>query len=1052
MSKIAFLCGCLITLSLNLGNSVTSCAQQASPPAEVQNTADETALRALVEAYFNTLSAKDLDGFLKLWSKKSPELESRTQATRKLFTDYEKIEVKNLTVLNVTLEGENATLRVDMEVSAMEAKSGKNAAGFGLRKQVMECIRENDGWRVWREESGFERLAGKLIEAATEQERDRLLAGEKDLWSTSLTSALSARGIRFASKGQYPQAIHAFLIMGNVAERIGDRGVSASALNNLGLAYSTQADFEPALEYLKKSLQLAESLQDKSKMARALNNLGSVYQKLGQYNQALDCYRKSLEAAQSQGDKSSIAAAFGSIGNVFNAQSNSSLAAESYQKSLAYYRESGEVAGEARILNSLGNIQCYQGNLDLALEFYKESLALKEKAGSKVEQGRTLENIGYAYLVGGDFDRAEEYYRKSMALYEASDVKGELAGAVAKLGNVYLARGNYGVALGYFQKSLGMSEAIGEKSTAGLSLASLAEVYLLEGKPAQAQESSRSAGKIAEELGSLELLWTASVAEGKAYRRMNHPAQARQAFEKAISTIETMRTQAVGGEQELQGFLVSKVTPYHELIRLLIDQNQPGEALAFAERSKARVLLDVLQRGKTDVHKAMTGAELLKEQKLKGEISSLNLRLTRAVQSAKSDPSATKDLNARLEEARFNYEAFQTSLYAEHPELKVRRGEAPVIKTTELKTLLPDTSSALLEYVVTGDRSYLFAVTRATSKADADVRVYTLTIKQEELSRQIETFRKLLAGRDLGFRASALKLYQLLLEPAQEQLRGKTSLLIVPDDKLWELPFQALLSGPNRYLIETSAISFAPSLTVLREMRNARDRRRADATTPVLLAMGNPAVGDETAGRARLVLRNEELGPLPEAEQEVRALERLYGKERSKVYVGAEAREDRIKNEAGQARILHFATHGILNDAAPMYSHLVLAHGDSNEDGLLEAWELMQLNLKADLAVLSACETARGRFGAGEGMIGLTWALFVAGVPTTVVSQWQVESASTRDLMVDFHEALNAPAPARKATKSKAQALQQAEVKLLSSELTRHPFYWAGFVLVGDGR
>ena len=107
----------------------------------------------------------------------------------------------------------------------------------------------------------------------------------------------------------------------------------------------------------------------------------------------------------------------------------------------------------------------------------------------------------------------------------------------------------------------------------------------------------------------------------------------------------------------------------------------------------------------------------------------------------------------------------------------------------------------------------------------------------------------------------------------------------------------------------------------------------------------------------------------------------------------SEAREDRVKAEAGQAGILHFATHGMLNNASPMYSHLVLAPGDKNEDGLLEAWEVMQLDLKADLVVLSACETARGRYGAGEGMIGLTWALFVAGVPTTVVSQWKVESA-----------------------------------------------------------
>jgi len=284
-------------------------------------------------------------------------------------------------------------------------------------------------------------------------------------------------------------------------------------------------------------------------------------------------------------------------------------------------------------------------------------------------------------------------------------------------------------------------------------------------------------------------------------------------------------------------------------------------------------------------------------------------------------------------------------------------------------------------------------------------------------------------------------------------LRGKSSLVIAPDDKLWELPFQALLAGDNRYVIESSAVSYVPSLTVLREMRAERGKRppgrQVDPAAYDLLALGNPAIGKETIERSALTMRDEKLDPLPEAEKEVKALGQLYGDARSKVYIGAEAREDRLKAESAQARVLHFATHGILNNASPMYSHLVLAQGDTNEDGLLEAWELMQLDLKADLAVLSACETARGRFGAGEGVIGLTWALFIAGVPSTVVSQWKVESASTRDLMIDFHQRLRAPSKAKMA---KAEALRQAALKLMKSPGASHPFYWAGFVLVGDGR
>jgi CHAT domain-containing protein len=470
-----------------------------------------------------------------------------------------------------------------------------------------------------------------------------------------------------------------------------------------------------------------------------------------------------------------------------------------------------------------------------------------------------------------------------------------------------------------------------------------------------------------------------------------------------------------------------------------------------AERAKARVLLDELQQGRANVQKAMTEEEQERERRLKTELTQLNTQLTNATQSDKPDSERISEIKLRLEKARLDYEAFQDSLYTAHPELKVHRGEARIINAEELAALLPDATSALLEYVVTDEATFLFVVTKPQGRAATETKVFTIPIKQTDLAKQVESFRRRLAERNLDFRAPAHKLYDLLLKPAQSLLGGKSNLVIVPDDQLWELPFQALIDERDRYLIERSAVSYAPSLTVLREMRARSDKRRAEAAPSTLLALGNPLIGQETVQLARLTMRDEKLYPLPEAEAEVRALGRLYGARRSKVYIGADAREDRLKAEAGQARILHFATHGVLNNAAPLYSYLALARGDKNEDGLLEAWELMQLDLKADLAALSACETARGRFGAGEGLIGLTWALFVAGVPSTVVSQWKVESASARDLMLNFHHQLRAPSAKVKAPMTKAEALRQAALKVMKKTETSHPFYWAGFVLVGDG-
>ena len=374
------------------------------------------------------------------------------------------------------------------------------------------------------------------------------------------------------------------------------------------------------------------------------------------------------------------------------------------------------------------------------------------------------------------------------------------------------------------------------------------------------------------------------------------------------------------------------------------------------------------------------------------------------------------------------------------------------MQVEQARELLRDEQSALLEYAVADEQVYLFVLTKGAANAPVALRALTLPIKRSELAARVEKFRQRLANRDLDYAAMAAELYNLLLKPAAEQLRNKTTLVIVPDGILWDLPFQALQPAPNHYLVEDYALSYAPSLTVLREMM-AKRRKQASDARPMLLAIGNPALGQQTVERARTVLINEQLAPLPEAERQVEMLGQLYGPGHSKVYIGAEAREDRVKAEAGQFRILQLATHGVLNNANPMYSHVVLSQsaGNGSEDGLLEAWEIMKLDLKADLVVLSACDTARGRIGAGEGVIGLTWAFFVAGSPTTVVSQWSVESASTTELMLNFHRSLKAPDSGSLYAMTKAEALRQAQLKLLRTKRYQHPFFWAGFVVVGDG-
>ena len=401
-------------------------------------------------------------------------------------------------------------------------------------------------------------------------------------------------------------------------------------------------------------------------------------------------------------------------------------------------------------------------------------------------------------------------------------------------------------------------------------------------------------------------------------------------------------------------------------------------------------------------------------------------------------------MEQQLRSARIQYETFQDSLVAAHPELRARRADSLPPTLGEISESVSDYKTGVLEYVVTGSKTYLLVLTKLVGSESPRWDAYPLSVGVDDIAKRVSQFRDMITTQS-AFADSARDLYDLLVKPAEEQLRGKTTLCIVPDGPLWDLPFQVLKPTDSRYLLEDFAISYAPSLSVLREMA----KRKKDSSATSLLAFGNPTVAREIATNVKAAYRDESLGPLPEAETEVGALKSIWGPSSTRILIGANASKDVFRSDAAKYKIIHFATHGILDDNSPMYSRLVMARdlNDPTDDGLLEAREIMQLNLHADLVVLSACQTARGRFGAGEGMIGMSWAFFVAGVPTMVASQWKVDSASTAALMIDFHKRLKEQAAKQSATK--AGALQQAALALMKNPRYRHPYFWAGFVVIG---
>ena len=1049
-------------------------------------TDDTTAIRKLVEQFYSAYAKEDIEGLMSLWSQDSTELTASKQNFLQTFSDLNNIEVKNLDIRKVTIDANNANVRLQVELTALNAQTGKPAGDLRKENRTLRLVKQRGDWKVSQYVVSETELAVAMLAAKTAAERRALFDAEKDLQSTALVVALRKQDI-FSRQQLLSQALPIYQAAFEVAEWIDDKKNLPIITQILGLLHFSQGNFAEALDFYQKSVALYEALGDKSAIPELLNYMGQIHFARGSYAEAQLLFRKSLAVSEEMGDKRNVAFALNTIGTLFSIQGNYLQGVEYYRRSLAICEELNDKNLMISPLNNLGSTYRLLGNNALALEYYQRSLKLSEGIDDKKRLANTLSNIGEIHFSQANYSQALEYLKKALELAESAGYKPDVVAYEHIIGNVHVERREYALALAHYEKSLSMSEALGQKMVTAFTLQNIGNVHLLQGSHARALDHLQRSLALAEQLGDTlavagaqigfsnvylsqgnyagalqaaeralaagshmqkpDVLWTSHNLIGRSQRALGKLDLARHSFTNAIEIIEAMRAGVAGGEEDKQRFFQDKLIPYHSMVELLIESQNLNDALIYAERAKARTLLDVLSSGRINVIKSMTKEEQEREQALNAELVVINSQVQEATQ--RRDTPALAELKTKQEKARLEYEAFQTNLYAAHPELKVQRGRSRLLNVDELDQLLNDDKTAILEYVVGEKNSYLFVITKAAGRGKrVTLKVYPLGLNAQTLTEQSESFRQRVADRDLSVKTPARQLYDQLVKPAEMQLRGVNKLIIVPDGVLWDLPFQALYRGERGYLLESFAISYAPSLSVLREMKRKGSTLVSANRGSELLALGNPVMNVEAVAKSSLV-REDELVPLPGAEREVNTLGELYGRNRSKVLIGDKATEEEVKNEAERYRLLHFATHAILDDRNPMYSRIILSRSkdDKRQDGMLEAWELMKLDLTAQMVVLSACQTARGRIGAGEGMIGMSWALFVAGSPAVVVSQWKVDSDRTTELMIAFHQNL----VRRKRGTTKAEALRAAALKLLQGKYS-HPVYWAGFVLIGNER
>jgi CHAT domain-containing protein/tetratricopeptide (TPR) repeat protein len=797
-------------------------------------------------------------------------------------------------------------------------------------------------------------------------------------------------------------------------------------------------DYARAIPAYQSALDLAEHAHNAREAARCLRALGLCQYRQGKMTEAAGIFQKALERANESGEPLVKAQVWRGIHLVRHWMGDFKGSLAAGEESLKFYRQVGDPAGIAGQIVNNGTTYMAMGDERRAAAAHREALEIAEGAHDNVNMRFALKNLAVVYLEQGDEKLALSFLERALAITDPPEDERSIGNSENIMGLILhrlhreeearraierglaLARkardqrlestllsahasilrslNDMRGAVAALLRCIEISEPLHLYVNQIYTLGEVAERYVELNEPATALGYAEQGVALARRVNSAASSWWPLQSLGRAYTALGRRAEAEAAYAESISVIERWNAQIAGGDSDGRKFFEQRGRSYSLLLALKLQDGDVEAALQLAEQAKARRLGDVLAGGRARITQAMTEEEKQQEQKLAREVARLN----------------TGKAQKEFEAASRALEAFRAELYSAHPELQVHRGEAPPARVSNMQALVTDGRTLLVEYVVLADTLAIFTIERGADgvpKAALD----RVAMKRSDLDERVAAFRERLASRDPEYRAGAQALHRTLLGPIHARLAGKANVVIVPDGVLWNLPFHALVDDAGRHAIERFAISYAPSLTVLRESL------RAKPVNGNLLAIGAPR------------------GNLPNASAEVRELGKLYG-EGSTVLTGAQATDARWREMAPRSGILHLATHGVLNAANPMFSYLEVAGGE------VEARELLDLELHASLAVLSGCETARGELRNGEGVVGLAWAMMIAGVPSVVVSQWKVDSASTTELMLAFHRALRGTGAT-----TKAGALRTAAVQLMKRPEYRHPFYWAGFHLLGNG-
>ena len=958
--------------------------------------------------------------------------------------------------------------RENVDLAGRIAHAHERAGGTAVARELVDTyLRWSGSRRTQRskaikleEESVATRKAGDIAKAVDLLTQARAIY-EKIGDKHSVAVNWGTMGVTHWSTGDWDVVIADYEQALTARRAVEDHILEGRTLNGLGTAYQQKGDWDRAADYYRQAIDLRRKTGDLTGLGTSITYLGHVYNNTARYAEARKQYEEALPILDSLGNPQQTVELLTGIAAVNSAMGRGADADEAYRRGIEIASQSGLGGLEMLCRRNLAENYRQQGRLTEAMDELETSLELVKANPDPQEEvliyqtrgitylnmgeldparddlvrcaelARGLDNpdraidaqvnLGYLYRELGAFDRALKCADDAIAMAESAGSGRGYRLALVLRASLENAGGRYDAALATWQEALAQDQADGAEALALADEVSIAAMNAATGKGAEARARLRElAPRVrAADLRDSELVMLSAM--GHSFEKENADSAAFY-YEKSLRFIEAQGAR-IGGAELQTGYLSGTWRyTYEEVARFYArtyastgDRRWSDQAFRTMERAKARGLLELLER--------------------------------RASRQPSAEENRVLDALYSLDPAAKDYVDQRAALEKQYVNLRRARIDqsVPALSSGADVVGIEDAArnlsgkDVLIEYALGDSASFLWVI---DGKGHDLVQLPPRATIAAEVRRLRDTLAQVGAG-DKAMLASARTLYTMLMAPAGERVEKAKSLVIVPDGVLFDLPFDALLRadpvggkmGEQPFLARRVATTYVPSATVYVALKRAE---RTKDYTHDLLAVGNPDFTTLAQNGA------EPLAPLPFAESEVTAIGARVKDGRKVVLTGSGASERRVKQElrTDAPRIVHLATHGLVDGAEPERSSVVLTP-DAQEDGYFYTLEILATPTTSRLVVMSACESARGRISRGEGVVGLSRAFLAAGAQSVVASLWAVSDDSTAELMKVFYDKMLGK------KRSASRSLGEARIALIESEKYSHPFYWSPFVVTG---